>query len=162
MDEKVFLDAENCRPEAICESLRINLPDFAIDTNKKHYFLRKYLTSSRSYKDFISSLDIPVFREVVSFTAMPRFIWVCEYIAKSELTKTNHQLLVDSILILNATESGKSLNYLILSKNKNEIIVKISQDSNSEYKKYKIYFDENENLLSFDGNLKGDRTKWLS
>lgn len=162
LDERIYLDGENCRPEAIWESLHQDLPEFTIIQDDKQFFMRKYLTSARSYKDFIASLNIPVFRNIISSTSMPRFIWVCEYITKSELSKQNQTLEVDSLLILNATEGGKSVNYLLLAKNKDKIIVKTSENNNSNHKVYQIYLDDNEKLLSFDGNLKGDHTKWLS
>jgi hypothetical protein len=74
-------------------------------------FIRTFLTSSRSYKDYLSQDQSfqPDFRDFILDTPMSKFIWVGE-ISSRELIK---QKKAKGLIILNATEP-KLINHNVL------------------------------------------------
>jgi hypothetical protein len=155
--------------------------------NQENIF-RFFLTSSRSYKQYIvASKEVNSdFKVLTINTSMPKFIWVGEIIHGKVLNKTQ---VVQSVIVIDATESGISGHLIFASNSKylvfnntftrpNEIDHKLSSEHSvpseglaegkKTVKKYKIFnFDQNTveqkiKLFTFANNLKGEHTQWGS
>lgn len=74
----------------------------------ENYYLRIYLTSSRSYKDGLAKNNTfnDILKESILEISMPKFIWICEV--------SNKELIIDNkafgLVILDATEPNTSDN----------------------------------------------------
>lgn len=159
--EKIYLDAEMIKIDDVIKSLEEEIPDLKVKKDKTEYIYRSFLTTSRSYKEYITRSNLKNSREHFVCMAMPRFIWVCEMIDKNNLSKTRFaKIPVSNVLLFNATEGNTSLNYFIMAKLSDKIIVRTTD--NSQYNR-KIYmqFDGNKDIFyTFDRNLKGEHSKW--
>lgn len=134
--------------------------------NKDGYIFRYYLTSSRSYKDYIANSKelSEEFKTIVINKSMPKFIWVGEIINGKEIAPNQE---VQSIIVVDATESGLTGN-LIFATNSKYLIMKNlnSFDSDNKHdttnKGYQIFEFDKEKFYTFVNNLKGTHTKWQS
>jgi hypothetical protein len=101
---KIYLDASSAKKNI--KKLLLE-PQFNIPEGTE-LFIRVFLTSSRSYKDYLSQDQSfqPDFREFILEASMSKFIWVGE-ISSRELIK---QKKANGLIILNATEP-KLINY---------------------------------------------------
>lgn len=130
----------------------------------KDYTYRFFLTSSRSYKNYIAtSKDLSNdFKSITINKSMPKFVWVGEIIAGNNV-KIKQQ--VHSIVVVDATESGLT-GHLIFATNSKHLIIRNSEyflsenEQDSHDKKYQILEFEKEIFYTFENNLKGEHTKW--
>lgn len=135
------------------------------DDNEKNIY-RFFLTSSKSYKDYLSSSkDISKeFKSIAIDKAMPKFIWVGEIIKGSTISVKQE---VQSIVVVDATESGL-IGHLIFATNSRYLIIKntdffnLDNEQDSLDKRYQIFDFGNEKFFTFANNLKGGHTKWQS
>jgi hypothetical protein len=124
---------------------------------KSQYILRYYITSSRSYKNYISKANNLTFefKTLIIDKAMPKFIWVGE-IFKGNTIQVSQE--VYSVLVLDATESGKS-GHLIFASDMNYLVFdNLSIDEGPINQYHIIFFERNQNLYTFANNLKGKHT----
>jgi hypothetical protein len=127
------------------------------------YIYRFFLTSSKSYKNYlaISQGLTDEFKLITINKSMPKFIWVGEILRGN---KINRIQIVDSIIVVDATESGLT-GHLIFATNSKYLIIKntdnqdLESDLNEE-KKYEVFEFTEEIFYTFANNLKGDHTKW--
>ena len=82
-------------------------------SNNSEVFLRTYLTSSRSYKDWLVCSDFspPDLKEYLLKLPMPKFVWITEVTTKELIKCTNPK--TEGIVILDATEPN-TFNYKAL------------------------------------------------
>lgn len=90
---------------------------------------------------------------------MPKFVWVCESIEKTELNKDIKDIRVDAIGIYDATDYPTESNHWLLAKTKNLLIVPTTDNSKLRRKKFSI-FKCDQRTPTFQLNLKGTHTKW--
>ena len=126
---------------------------------------RYYLTSSKSYKDYIanSKTITDEFKSLTIDKTMPKFIWVGEIIKGN---KIDHEQQVQSIVVVDATESGLT-GHLIFAANSKYLIMKNTEYFGSDPEqdrpnKYRIFSFGNEIFYTFANNLKGAHTEWQS
>lgn len=125
------------------------------------YIYRCFLTSSRSYKEYITQANKKDSREHFVCMAMPRFVWVCEMIdTKDVVIKDPKKTPVSNIMLFDATEGNASLNYFIMAKLSDRIIVRTVDNSQYHRKIYKQFMGNKDIFYTFDRNLKGEHTKW--
>jgi len=124
-----------------------------------NYIIRYFLTSSRSYKNYIAKMPT-ISKEIKTILldqSMPRFVWVGEII-KGDIYKKDQ--VVESIIVVDATESGLN-DHLILATNTKYLIFKESiEENHNEDSIYKIIELINEKFITFTNNLKGVHTQW--
>lgn len=117
MHPKMYLDA-NLAKEYIKRLLLEG--DFSIQHGSE-IFMRVFITSSRSYKDYLArdtSLHSDV-KEFILDIVMPKFIWVGEISDKSDIK----QKMAHGLIILDATEPNfESYNSMIFGGYKNEFL----------------------------------------
>jgi len=115
---KVYLEAEQAK-----ECIKILLlNEVFTDERNVELFLRVFLTSSRSYKDYLSKLDgcNTASWDLIMRTSMPKFIWVGEISYKTQIL--NNQAC--GLFIIDATEPNyKNYNALIIGGYKDNIYV---------------------------------------
>lgn len=167
---KVYLDAYQFKQffHIVIENLKSD-PEtehiiFKNDSEENVY--RFFLTSSKSYKDYLSS-SYTISNEFKSITidkAMPKFIWVGEVIKGNSISPKQE---VQSIVVVDATESGLS-GHLIFATNSRFLIIKnndifdTDNKQDSLVKRYQIFDFGKEMFYTFANNLKGDHTEWQS
>ena len=76
--EKIYLDAEMIQIDEVIKSLEEGIPGLKIKKEDTKYIYRCFLTTSRSYKEYITQANNKDSREHFVCMAMPRFVWVCE------------------------------------------------------------------------------------
>lgn len=135
-------------------------------TGKEEYITRYFLTSSRSYKDYITkSPEVSdSFKTLIVDKSMPKFIWVGEIITGNEYC---NEQKVKSIIVADATESGLTNNFIFATNSKYLILKNLnSYNSGANQpatdKIYQIFEFDTENFYTFTNNLKGIHTKWQS
>ncbi len=124
----------------------INDP-FTLHDNSE-VFIKIFLTSSRSFKDWLATngtFDEDV-KTLIIETSMPKFIWVGELSTK-ELIKTNH---ADGIIILDATEANTMYNKPLIIAAYEGNYITFASDSN-EIKKFNLSLG---NYSTYHNNLK--------
>ncbi len=126
-----------------------------IPENNK-YILRYFLTSSRTYKNYIAHLKnlSEDLRLIIIYKAMPKFIWVGEIIEGTELNK--HQE-VRSIVIIDATESGLTKHLIYASDGTYSIFYREEQIDDTEVeelKNFRIVKHSSNKFITFADNLK--------
>ena len=128
------------------------------------FIYRFFLTSSNSYKDYIakSTSLSKKFKTITICKCMPKFIWVAEVVRGNTI---NSKQKVDSIVVVDATESGLT-GHLIFASNSQYLIIKNSGEYNidndliEKEKNYTVFEFEKEIFYTFANNLKGEHTKW--
>jgi hypothetical protein len=135
-------------------------------TEDEDYIYRFYLTSSKSYKNYISNSKFisNEFKSITISKTMPKFIWVGEIIKGNKISPIQE---VQSIVVVDATETGLT-GHLIFATNSRFLIIKNSDILNtvskqdSLDKRYQIFDFGKEMFFTFANNLKGAHTKWQS
>jgi len=135
------------------------------DDNEENIY-RFFLTSSKSYKNYLSNSNSisDEFKSITIDKAMPKFIWVGEVIKGSTISIKQE---VQSIVVVDATESGHTGN-LIFATNSKYLIIKNNDFFNTDSeqdsldRRYQIFDFGNEKFYTFANNLKGGHTKWQS
>lgn len=180
--EKIYMDAETIQIDEVIKSLEEEIrklekekaipnkekkgttnesKEFKVNKDNTKYIYRSFLTTSRSYKEYIVQAKVQDSRELFICMAMPRFIWVCEMIDANELITGNKaKAPVCNIMIFDATEGNTSFNYLIMAKLSDRIIVRTEDKSAYRRKIYKQFKENRDIFYTFDRNLKGEHTKW--
>jgi hypothetical protein len=159
--EKIYLDAEMIQIGEVIKSLEEGISGLKIKKKDTKYIYRCFLTSSRSYKEYITQANKKDSREHFVCMAMPRFVWVCEMIdTKDVVIKDPKKTPVSNIMLFDATEGNASLNYFIMAKLSDRIIVRTVDNSQYHRKIYKQFMGNKDIFYTFDRNLKGEHTKW--
>lgn len=135
------------------------------DDNEENIY-RFFLTSSKSYKDYISNSPnvSNKFKSLAIDKAMPKFIWVGEIIKGNTISLEQS---VQSIIAVDATESGLN-GHLIFATNSKYLIIRntdffiTNNEPESLDKRYQIFDFGKEIFYTFANNLKGGHTKWQS
>jgi len=162
LSEKVYLDAEIVNPFDALSHISEEYKEFVYRQEDKTYQERLYLTTSRSYKDYIIHSNISNdSRTIIVCIAMPRFIWVCETIAEEDIELDMQQTPLTSVCIFDATECDDSYNYLLMVKSRSHLLFPTTVDNIcNRKKKYSIYKTDEEILYPYSNNLKGEHTQW--
>lgn len=138
--EKIYLDAEMIQIGEVIKSLEEGISGLKIKKKDTKYIYRCFLTSSRSYKEYITQANKKDSREHFVCMAMPRFVWVCEMIdTKDVVIKDPKKTPVSNIMLFDATEGNASLNYFIMAKLSDRIIVRTVDNSQYHRKIYKQF-----------------------
>lgn len=159
--EKIFLEAEAIDIGKVQEILEQKFKGLKTHINEEGYQGRLFVTSSRSYKNYICKMNVPSSREPFLCMAMPRFIWVYEVIKTSDINHQNvEQTPITSVFLFDATEGIKGMDYFIMAKTEGCIILKTTD--NSMYRKtiYKKFGGNSDTFTIFANNLKGHNNKW--
>jgi hypothetical protein len=119
----------------------------------RNSIIRYFLTTSRSYKNYIvkSHGITPDFKTLFADRSMPKFIWVAEIMEGNKLI--SNKQCVTTIVVLDATESG--LGNLIIAFNSENVVF-------NEGKFYSLIEINIGIFNTFNNNLKGKHTKWIS
>jgi hypothetical protein len=121
----------------------------------RNWITRLMLTSSHSFKKFISERDEKMdadFKKNFLTIAMPRFVWVCEIYEREKFVKDSY---CSGLLIIDATGDGKSFSSLIfytLDKYLFEHDDLIWKEDPIEIIPFK--------MQTYRNNLKGEWSKW--
>lgn len=169
---KIFLDAEMIQIDEVIKSLEEELrkldkqensteDTFKIKKDNTEYIYRYFLTTSKSYKEFVTQAKVKDSRELFVSMAMPHFIWVCEMIDAKMLDAIDpSRAPVSNIMIFDATEGNSSSNYFIMAKLSDRVIVRTEDNSLYRRKNYKQFKGIKDIFYTFDRNLKGKHSKW--
>lgn len=97
LHSKIYLDAYKAK-KYIYENLIVLLEN-------GNYYTRIFLTSSRTYKDYLSKEKSfnKTLKELILEKSMPKFIWVCEISSKELITenKANGVIIIDATANMN-------------------------------------------------------------
>lgn len=159
--EKIFLEADAIDIKTVETTLMEKFKDIESYVDKRGYMSRYFITSSRSYKNYISKSVSVDSKEHFLCMAMPRFIWVYEIIRKSEIKKDVELTPITSVFLFDATEGKQSMSYFIMAKIDNRIILKTTDDSIYRKTIFRQFECESGNFTIFANNLKGDYNQWL-
>ena len=162
LPEKLFLDAEAVNAEKALHHLREEIPDLPpFREEGVRYEIRQYLTTSRSFKDYIVQSRLSFESHmVIACASMPRFVWVCETFAHHDIQEDFFQTPLTYLSVYDATECDNSYNYLLLVKTRTRLVV--NSDDNTAYRArtHTIFTTDNEIIYPFNNNLKGSHTRW--
>ena len=160
MPENILLDVDTLNPSKDLEILVRDYPNADIYVNDEDYYNRIYLTTSRSYKSYIvaSSLNAEN-KELVVSTAMPKFIWVCESIKKTDLKRSIQDIKLSNIVVFDSTDYPSEYNHIIIVKSKTKLLVPYDEKTHMRKKLYKVQVSK-EVLTPFTNNLKGFIDNW--
>lgn len=106
----------------------------------KRQIVRSYITSSRSYKNFVATNQnfVDIVKDFIIEKSTPRFLWIAEIFSSSTW---NENSLVDKIVVIDATESGYNCN-LLFAINEHYIVTNVFADE----------FDSDESENAIDKN----------
>jgi hypothetical protein len=95
---KIYLEAFKAKNYIYSHLIR----DLSPLSSNSDYYLKTFLASSRSYKDFLAKNDTfsDDIKEIILEKTMPKFIWICE-ISDKNLIKKNQ---ANGLVIIDATE----------------------------------------------------------
>lgn len=111
MPENILLNVDVLDPVKDLIKLSADYHTADIDVNDVDYYNRVYLTTSRSYKSYIvKSLLNSENKDLIISIAMPRFVWVCESIKKSDMKKSIQSIRVSNIAIFDSTDYPSEYN----------------------------------------------------
>ena len=158
--EKIYLEVDVIDIKAVQEILEENFQDINTHIGESGYLLRRFITSSRSYKNYISKMSNLVSREHFLCKAMPRFIWVYEIIKESDVQQEIEKTFVSSVFLFDATEGKETMNNFIMAKVGDCIILKTTDYSMYKRTIYKKFEGNTETFTIFADNLKGDYNQW--
>lgn len=129
-----------------------------LHSKKEKCIIRYFLTTSRSYKSYVfaSKGFTAEFKTLFIDQSMPKFIWVAEIINGDGLDSDNQE--VDTVVILDATESGFSGN-LIIAFNSDNLVFKNFVNGEKLYSVIEMNIGT---FSIFGNNLKGQHTLWQS
>lgn len=158
--EKIYLEADAIDVRSVQRILEEKFTDIDSHVDDRGYVSRYFITSSRSYKNYISKMRVPNSKEHFLCMAMPRFIWVYEIIKKSEINQDVERTPVASVFLFDATEGKEAMNNFIMAKIGGCIILKTTDDSMYRRTIFQKFEDSTETFTIFANNLKGDYNKW--
>ena len=158
--ENILLNVDVLNPTKDLEILSRDYPVADIHVNDADYYNRVYLTTSRSYKSYIvdSSLNAQN-KDLIVSAAMPKFIWVCESIKKSDLSKSIQDIKLSNIAIFDSTDYPSEYNHIIVVKSKTKLLVPYDDRTHMRKRFYRVS-DSKEVLTPFTNNLKGFVDNW--
>jgi len=158
--ENILLDAEQLNPIETLKALHDSFNDLNLLVEGQNYYHRFFLTTSRSYKAYLSESDLSKESKLLTIcTAMPRYIWVCESYKEQELKEEINQNKIDLITILDATDYAYGCNHLLMVKTDEKIVIPTTDKTRLQRKTYSI-IDSKESMKPFMRNLKGNHTSW--
>lgn len=153
--ENILLNAEHLNFKECIEAISQEFSDIEFLKQDEQFYHRVYLTTSRSYKAYIANSNLSIENKImVTSIAMPRFVWVCEFCSMRYLTNDIKSIIIDLIVVLDATDYPFGCNHLLLVKTKEKMIVPDTDETRLQRKIYSI-FDSNEPMFPFMNNLKG-------
>lgn len=160
MPENILLDVDVLKPTEDLTILFKDYPNADIHVNDEEYYNRVYLTTSRSYKSYIVESTLSTeHKELIVSTAMPKFIWVCESIKKTDLKKSIQDIKLSNIAVFDSTDYPSEYNHIIIVKSKTKLLVPYNEKTHMRKKLYKVQVSD-EVLMPFTNNLKGFVDNW--
>ena len=152
--DNILLDANMINISSVLGDFQNAYSQISFNINDTDYYNRMFLTTSRSFKEYVvsSTLDRPD-KDLIICTAMPRFVWVCESILKTNITADISQIEVSVTTILDATEYAHGHSHLLLVMGNGKLIVPEEDDKRSNHRIYVIYGTQGK-LHPFNRNLK--------
>jgi hypothetical protein len=168
LHKKLHSDAELCLQHfdgIMAELYKNQKTRNAISVIQENCIIRYFLTTNRSYKSYIlkSKGISDDFKSLFADMSMPKFIWVAEIISGNKISAQNQ--IINTVVILDATESGRSGNLIVLFNSEQMILrdkIKGYEDYFDFEKGYSIFNIKIRNFYSFNNNLKGEHTEWHS
>lgn len=160
ISENVLLNAECLNFDECVDSLSRQFPGIEFLDSGKDAFRRVYLTTSRSYKAYIANSSLSDENRAIAISvAMPRFVWVCEFIDKHNLKDEIPSTTLDLLVVLDATEYPNGCNHLLMIKTKERLVIPTTDKTRLQRKRYSM-FESKETMSPFMNNLKGKHTQW--
>ena len=160
MAENILLEAKDIDAKAILNCINTDYPSAKVLDAEAKYYYRVFLTTSRSYKDYIiKEHTLPELRELVVCTAMPKFVWICEVIKSTDAKKAIDSIELEGVLVLDTTDNSDDYNHLLIAKSKTHILIP-SDDRTHMLRKQYIVHASPDVLHPFKNNLKGKHTNW--
>lgn len=158
--DNILLDADKINVTAVLNDFQrlYNQIDFGV--NDEEYYNRVFLTTSRSFKQYIVSSSLErTDKDLIICTAMPRFIWVCESIRNVDVTDNISQVNVTVTSVLDATEYAHGHSHLLMVIGARKLIVPEEDGIRSNHRIYVVYETAGQ-LHPFNNNLKGSHNQW--
>lgn len=162
MPDNILLDIDDLDPYKEIKALSEDYPAAKIsinDNNEKSYYHRLFLTTSRSYKNYIvnSNLHTDV-RDAIMSISMPRFIWVCESIKKDMIKKISNINLVN-VAVFDSTNYSSNYNNILMLKSNEKLVIPADDKMHYKQKTFSV-LDATGILHPFNNNLKGEAVNW--
>ena len=124
------------------------------------YEHRIFLTTSRSFKKHVVNSKLSKDNlELVVCTAMPKFIWVSESIAKDNRHVKLKDSFVDTLIVIDATDAPSAYNRLLMVKTREHLFIPMHDKTRLQRKIYSIN-NSTEQMHPFMNNLKGAHSLW--
>ena len=160
LPSNVLLDADKIDVAAIYDQFSQECNNMRILEQGRDYLHRVFLTTSRSFKQFVVKSNIcETSKRTIVGVAMPKFIWVCESILASALRDDISSIEVSSILVLDATNYPEGSTHLLLIKSSQYVIIPDEGNIGKTEKVWNIT-EVDETMPLFNANLKGNHTQW--
>lgn len=160
MPENILLNVDVLDPVKDLANLSADYHTANIDVNDSDYYNRVYLTTSRSYKSYIVNSSLKAEnKDLVISIAMPKFIWVCESIKKSDMKKSIQEIKISNIAIFDSTDYPSEYNHILMVKSRTKLLVPYADRTHMRKRLYKVQ-SSNEILTPFTSNLKGLIDNW--
>lgn len=159
--EKIYLEADVIDIKTVRDIWKDKFRDLETHIGARGYISRSFITSSRSYKEYISKMKVGKTGEHFLCISMPKFIWVYEIINKKEIQENNiKETLISSVFLFDATEGNDSSHNFIIAKIGDSVILKTTDETMYRKTIYKRFDKCEEKFTIFAGNLKGYCNKW--
>ncbi len=162
MTEKTFLTADYLSPWDTLDIINdeINLQkDIESWKTSNNYLVHSFLTTSRSFKAHCR-VQNNVCGEIFIGVAMPKFVWVSEFIDKANLSEDPNKIIVDTLLIYDATDNYLSDRKLVGAKIGDALVLLEEDDSPYRRRNYSVLLNIKDRFTHFNRNLKGNHNNW--
>jgi len=158
--DNILLDADKIDVTKVLSDFHSAYNQVNFEVNDDDYYNRVFLTTSRSFKSYIVNSSLERYdKDLIICTAMPRFIWVCESIKKSDLNDDISLINVSVTSILDATEYAYGHSHLLMVIGGGKLIVPEEDGIRANHRIYVIY-ESQSSLAPFNNNLKGSHNLW--
>lgn len=160
ISENILLNADDLDFDECIKNIGKLFPKTEFLREGIEYFHRIYMTTSRSYKAYIANSELSKENKDLAVSiAMPKFVWVCEFISKGLIENSLDSTYIDLAVVLDATDSSLGYNHLLMLKSREKMVIPCTDKTRFQRKQYSI-IDSNESMLPFARNLKSKHTQW--
>ena len=158
--DNILIDPRAVKTEEILSKLHETYPDVTFLRDGVEYEHRIFLTTSRSFKKHVVNSKLSKDNlELVVCTAMPKFIWVSESIAKDNRHVKLKDSFVDTLIVIDATDAPSAYNRLLMVKTREHLFIPMHDKTRLQRKIYSIN-NSTEQMHPFMNNLKGAHSLW--
>lgn len=158
--DNILIDPRAVKTEEILAKMHETYPNVSFLRDGVEYVHRIFLTTSRSFKKYMVNANLGKENlELVVCTAMPKFIWVSESIARENKQQQLKDSIVDTVIVIDATDAPSAYNRLLMVKTREHLLIPMHDKTRLQRKIYSIN-NSTEELHPFMNNLKGSHSLW--